>query len=371
MSLNVVVKPNADFTSGNITRALLNQAAKPTIAVAGSIGTEEIEALSITGAKIAVNTISGSKMSDGTVGFDKLSNLGRGNVLVGQAKDEDGGIDGGATVTVKLPENGFLVGDGNDVKAMVFDNSASGAISMSQYTDSSTGDTSFKHDLRNHGVKSAHIAPRSVNLEKLSPNGGTAVTDAATYSALPTYDGTERPDGTHYGLATLTSSEPTVTGLATKGLTLKSNGTSGPLSFGKLSAKELVGSAVLGTATNGDWEAHGGNENYYAIVESHGYVDKDNVGITPSFVRVVLVCQTGGDAGYAEDDEVDVHSLLSDYENTSNRDFHHSVWASKTQVGVTFYGDDGYMKLTHKAAPNEDGVFINKSKWKVKFYVTP
>ena len=42
MSLSVVVKPNADFSSGNITRALLNQAAKPTVAVAGSIGNEEI-----------------------------------------------------------------------------------------------------------------------------------------------------------------------------------------------------------------------------------------------------------------------------------------------------------------------------------------
>ena len=358
MSLNVVVKPNADFTSGNITRALLNQAAKPTIAVAGSIGTEEIEALSITGAKIASDTISGSKMSDGTVSFDKLSNLGRGNVLVGQAKDEDGGIDGGATVTVKLPENGFLVGDGNDVRAMVFDNSSSGAISMSQYTDSSTGDTSFKHDLRNHGVKSAHIAPRSINLDKLSPNGGTAVTDAATYSTLPTYDGTERPDGTHYGLATLTSSEPTVAGVATKGLVLKSNGTSGPLSFGGLSFKTVEGSADI--ALTGDT---------YMISFDHDLVDKDDAGVVPSYVRCVIRCtDAAGDAGYAENDEIDVTSLGNHFEKYAT-----SVWSNATQVGLTLAMNHAALFAAHKTSPTsgDSETQLDETKWRVKFYVSP
>ena len=246
MSLNVVVKPNADFTSGNITRALLNQAAKPTVAVAGSIGTEEIESLSITGAKIADEGINAAKLAPDCVTLAKFAPLGRGNILVGQAKDEENNIDGGETVHLKLPENGFLVGDGNDVKAMIFDNSSSGAISMSQYTDSSTGDTSFKFDLRNLGVRSAHIASRSINLDKLSPNGGTPVTEAATYSTLPTDDGTAQPDGTNYGLATLTSSEPTAAGVATTGLTLKSNGTAGPLSFGATAYKVLDATSSIG-----------------------------------------------------------------------------------------------------------------------------
>jgi len=359
MSLAVVVKPNADFSSGNITRALLNQAAKPTVAVAGSIGTEEIEALSITEGKIADKTLTGSKLADTTVGIGKLANLGRGNVLVGQAKSEDDNIDGGDTVTLKLPENGFLVGDGNDVKAMIFDNSSSGAINMSQYTDSSTGDTSFKFDLRNLGVRSAHIASRSINLSKLSPNGGTPVTEAATYSTLPTYDGTAQPDGTNYGLATLTSSEPTVAGVATTGLTLKSNGTAGPLSFGATAYKVLDATSEIGFAPSTE---------VYSVAINHLLVDKDDNGVVPSYVRCVLRCtDTNGDGGYAENDEVDFSSIMRGY---GGQDENSSFWANATQVGLSMASNDVVLYVANKTA-SKTVAQLDETKWTVRFYVSP
>ena len=362
MSLSVVVKPNADFSSGNITRALLNQAAKPTVAVAGSIGTEEIEALSITGAKIEDGGITASKLAEESVTLAKFANLGRGNVLVGRAKDEEDNKDGGDTVLLKLPENGFLVGDGNDVKAMVFDNSSSGDLNMSQYTDSSTGDTSFKLELRGGGVRSAHIAPRSINLDKLSPNGGTAVTDAATYSTLPIYDGSiKTSDGKHYGTPTLLSSEPTVVGLATTGLTLKSNGTAGPLSFGGLASKTIEATANIAFGS-------GATALEYTFTEAHLFVDKEGDGITPSFVRCVLRC-TDADQGYAVDDEVDAGSI-GNYINAHGWAF----WANKTHVGFTYNDDSGHLRLPHKTSPNQGGgtgFNADETKWRVKFYISP
>ena len=343
MSLSVVVKPNADFSSGNITRALLNQAAKPTVAVAGSIGTEEIEALSITEGKIADKTLTGNKLADTTVGIGKLVNLGRGNVLVGQAKSEDDNIDGGDTVTLKLPENGFLVGDGNDVKAMVFDNSSSGAINMSQYTDSSTGDTSFKYELRNLGVRSAHIASRSINLSKLSPNGGTAVTEK-THSAVPTYDGENSPDETNYGIAALT-----VAGGA--GTVLKSNGKENALSFG--SVMKHIGTSDNPIGTNGTYQV------------AHGFQDTADpvVAVKPSLVRVVIICSdTNGDGTFVEGDEVDIYCLQED--NTNSNANRRNVTVDETNISVSVVGSG--LECLGKNSSSE--VALDESKWKLKVY---
>jgi len=342
MSLSVVVKPNADFSSGNITRALLNQAAKPTVAVAGSIGTEEIEALSITEGKIADGTLGNGKLQDTTITFEKLAALGRGNVLVGRAKDEEDNKDGGDTVKLKLPENGFLVGDGNDVKAMVFDNSSSGAINMSQYTDSSTGDTSFKYELRNLGVKSAHIATRSINLSKLSPNGGTPVTEK-THSAIPTYDGETSPDGTNFGTPILT-----VAGGA--GTVLKSNGKENALSFGSV-MKHVGTSGLLSVSTT------------YQV--SHGFQDTADpvVDVKPSLVRVVLICsEPTGDGTFVEHDEVDLLSVLESNSSNNARHISITVDATNISIGMSSFG----IELAGKNSST--GVAVDKSKWKFKVY---
>jgi len=344
MSLNVVVKPNADFSSGNITRALMNQAAKPTVAVAGSIGTEEIEALSITGAKIADSSVDGGKLTDDSVSPKKIQNLGRGFVLAGEAKSEDDNIDGGDTVKLKLPENGFLVGDGNDVKAMVFDNSSSGAISMSQYTDSSTGDTSFKYDLRNLGVRSAHIGSRAINLDKFSPNGGTAVKEK-THSAIPSYDGGNTPDGANYGLAALI-----VAGGA--GTVLKSNGKEQALTFGSVVQ-------YSSTATNTLDDAAG------RIVEfTHGLKDADDNDVTPSLVRGVLVCQTGGNNGYAAGDEVDFSSILNRHDDV----YHACFSASTTKIKAIVEGDGSNVNILMVPKGGGEKVAVDDTKWKIKVY---
>ena len=349
MSLSVVVKPNADFTSGNITRALLNQAAKPTIAVAGSIGTEEIEALSITGAKIADNAVSGTKLTDGSVGFDKLNNLGRGNVLVGQAKDEDAGFDGGDTVLLKLPENGFLVGDGNDVKAMVFDSSASGPVSMSQYTDSSTGDTSFKFDLRSLGVRSSHVASRAINLSKLSPNGGTAVTEL-TDSAIPSYDGGNSPDGTNYGLATLTVA-------GGSGTVLKSNGRENALTFG--SVMKHVGTS--GATLDEDAAFN------YAV--AHNFKEADGTTkVVPSFFRVVVLCTANAvdsTHGYAAGDELDLSLFCQD----QTEDQYITAFADNTNITVRIGASNDMRTLTKTgSAPVDLKKEANDQDFKIKVY---
>ena len=358
MSLSVVVKPNADFTSGNITRALLNQAAKPTVAVAGSIGTEEIEALSITEGKIADKTLTGNKLADTTIGVGKLANLGRGNVLVGRAKDEEDNKDGGDTVLLKLPENGFLVGDGNDVKAMVFDNSSSGAINMSQYTDSSTGDTSFKYELRSDGVKSAHVSPRAINLSKLSPNGGTASTDK-THSALVTFDGGELADKQNYGKATLTQA-------GSSGTVLRSNGKENALTFGSVMSFASMSANVLDAT----------NQTGTKYIIAHNFTEEDGTtAVLPSLVRAVLVCVSEdatnasltGDNQFKVGDEVGFESILSDSDSS---DYGTTVGADATNVWA--YIDPS--KLPHvisKAIGTGDEpamVGLTKNKWKIKIY---
>ena len=341
MSLNVIVKPNADFTSGNITRALLNQAAKPTVAVAGSVGTEEIEALSITGAKIADDTLTGSKLVNDTVTVDKLENLGRGFVIVGQAKSEDDNIDGGDTVALKLPQNGFLVGDGNDVKAMIFDNSASGAISMSQYTDSSTGDTSFKYDLRGQGVKSAHISSRAINLDKLSPNGGTASTDS-THSALISYDGGELADTENYGKAILTQA-------GGAGTVLKSAGKGEPMAFG--SVMKTVGTSGSVLSTSGTYQV------------AHGFQDSANNAVKPSLVRAVIICtDSGGDGTFAQGDEIDIYCLQEN--NDSTNAARRNVTVDTTNISVSLATSN----LECAGKNSSSVVAITESKWKLKVY---
>ena len=343
MSLNVIVKPNADFTSGNITRALLNQAAKPTVAVAGSVGTEEIEALSITGAKIADDTLGGSKLQVQAVELKNLVNLGRGNVIVGQAKNEEDNIDGGATVALKLPQNGFLVGDGNDVKAMIFDNSASGAISMTQYTDSSTGDTSFKYDLRGQGVKSAHISSRAINLDKLSPNGGTASTDS-THSALITYDGGELADVENYGKAILTQA-------GGAGTVLRSGGKGEPMTFGSVMRFSSTSSSTLANTSG----------RHYQI--AHNFTASDGTTkVIPSLIRGVLVCSdSNGEHGYSQNDEVDIMSISN--QTDSDNEFV-TLCADDTHVtvGIGFTA----AKLKHKTAYTVHNITANK--WKLKVY---
>ena len=343
MSLNVIVKPNADFTSGNITRALLNQAAKPTVAVAGSVGTEEIEALSITGAKIADDTLTGSKLVNDTVTVEKLENLGRGFVIVGQAKSEDDNIDGGDTVALKLPQNGFLVGDGNDVKAMIFDNSASGAISMSQYTDSSTGDTSFKYDLRGQGVKSAHISSRAINLDKLSPNGGTASTDS-TYSALISYDGGELADTENYGKAILTQA-------GGAGTVLRSGGKGEPMTFGSVMRFTSTQDNLFNAANNAG----------KSLVIAHGFYAADGTTkVTPSMVRGVLVCHQDSDT-YTAGDEVGCESVFSEF---SSEEYGVSVGADDTNVFVYFDVSHAPYIVDKNGASQQ----IDPSKWKIKVY---
>ena len=343
MSLNVIVKPNADFTSGNITRALLNQAAKPTVAVAGSVGTEEIEALSITGAKIADDTLGGSKLQVQAVELKNLVNLGRGNVIVGQAKNEEDNIDGGATVALKLPQNGFLVGDGNDVKAMIFDNSASGAISMTQYTDSSTGDTSFKYDLRGQGVKSAHISSRAINLDKLSPNGGTASTDS-THSALISYDGGELADIENYGKAILTQA-------GGAGTVLRIGGKGEPMAFGSVMQYSSTASNLISVAAG------------TRVEFPHGLKDVNDNAITPSLVRAVLVCQAGGDGTYAEHDELDVHSIANETEG-DDRGLH-SIVVNSSKITVTIHPSNTLVVMGKNSATLHT---ITRAKWKIKVY---
>ena len=296
MSLSVVVKPNADFSSGNITRALLNQAATPTVAVAGSIGTEEIEDLSITNGKISNGTLTGDKLTDTTVGVEKLSRLGRGYVIAGEAKSEDDNIDGGATVKLKLPENGFLVGDGNDVKAMVFDNSASGAINMSQYVDSSTGNTSFKYDLRSQGIKSSHIASRSINLDKFSPNSGTAI-EESTHSGLITFDGGEKGDEYNYGKAILTQTGGV-------GTVLTSGGKGEPMTFGSVMRFSATSDSVLSTGQ------------FASFTVAHNFTLADGTTkVVPSLVKVVIVCvanTANRTHDFAIGDELSMDSFCSD-----------------------------------------------------------
>ena len=223
---------------------------------------------------------------------------------------------------------------------MIFDNSASGAISMSQYTDSSTGDTSFKYDLRGQGVKSAHISSRAINLDKLSPNGGTASTDS-THSALISYDGGELADSENYGKAILTQA-------AGAGTVLKSGGKGEPMVFGSVMQFSSTADNNLNTSSG-------------RIVEfTHNLKDASDNNVTPSLVRGVLVCQTGGNNGYAENDEVDLLSILNQHSNN----YHACYSASPSKIKVIIEGTDILMVPKGGGAKTA----VDKTKWKIKVY---
>ena len=63
MSLTVTVQKGHDFSSGNVTRAALNNGATPTVAVTGSVGSTEILDGAIIETKIADNAVTSTKLA--------------------------------------------------------------------------------------------------------------------------------------------------------------------------------------------------------------------------------------------------------------------------------------------------------------------
>ena len=91
----------------------------------------------------------------------------------------------------------------------------------------------------------------------------------------------------------------------------------------------------------------------------------------PSLVRVVLVCQSGGDdgsneLGFAANDELDVHSIINDLDD-NHRGFH-SVVADATNVTVTIHATT----LLYVMGKNVNNLgYLTRDKWKIKVYATP
>lgn len=66
MSLTVTVQKGHDFSTGNVTRAALNNGATPTVAVTGSVAATEIADAAITTSKLAADSVTQTILKDDT-----------------------------------------------------------------------------------------------------------------------------------------------------------------------------------------------------------------------------------------------------------------------------------------------------------------
>lgn len=90
------------------------------------------------------------------------------------------------------------------------------------------------------------------------------------------------------------------------------------------------------------------------------------LGVRPSYVRVVIVCtDSGGDAGWAENDEIEVATVTV---TTGEQPYTVASDASNVYIGYDNAGvANGTIKVAHKSTGTR--TTVTQSKWKFKAYV--
>lgn len=150
MGLNVTVQKGHDFSSGNVTRAALNAAATPTIAITGSISGTELADNSVTNAKIPAGA---------NIDISKLQ-LTSNNLIIGDENDKASALapDGSSSGPTTGKELLVNTGTGFALKGT----GTSGDITM----DYAFGAVRFT--LKDEAVEGRHLNPNSLDDDYLS-----------------------------------------------------------------------------------------------------------------------------------------------------------------------------------------------------------
>lgn len=150
MGLNVTVQKGHDFSSGNVTRAALNAAATPTIAITGSISGTELADNSVTNAKIPAGA---------NIDISKLQ-LTSNNLIIGDSNDKASALapDGSSSGPTTGKELLVNTGTGFALKGT----GTSGDITM----DYAFGAVRFT--LKDEAVEGRHLNPNSLDDDYLS-----------------------------------------------------------------------------------------------------------------------------------------------------------------------------------------------------------
>tara|TARA_R100000234_G_scaffold119942_1_gene104459 strand:+ start:1167 stop:2120 length:954 start_codon:yes stop_codon:yes gene_type:complete len=317
MAVTATVTPGKVFGDSDvITKETLNQLGQPTVSVDGSVGSLALSDGSVTNAKVA---------GDAAINLTKLEGISRGSVIIGNSS--------GKGAVVDANDNGkILVGDGTDLNSVA----VSGDISLA-----STGAVTITSGAVEAGMLNTNAAATSGGLEvssgmKIKDDGIDPLTKLAGHAdrkgQLITYD---------------SSGDPVYVNKGTTGQVLKGNGDNPP-SFGSIFSYNSTASDTLAVSS--------GTKVQFA----------HSLSVVPSLVRAVLVCQSGGDHDFAENDELNVHSIADETSGTDEG--LHSVVADANHVTVTIHGSN-VLNVMNKNSTS--AVHLTRNKWKIKVYATP
>ena len=323
MAVTATVTPGKVFGDSDvITKETLNQLGQPTVTIDGSVGSLALADGSVTGAKIA---------GDAAIALTQLEAVARGRVVIGNSS-ADGAI-------VDASGNGkILVGDGTDLNSVA----VSGDVTLA-----STGAVTIANNAVQLAMLNADVIVSDGGLEKAV--GGIQIKDDGID---PITKITGHADRKGQLISYDDSGDPEYVAKGTTGQVLKGNGDDAP-SFGSIFAYNSTAGEALDSGS--------GTRVQFA----------HSLGAVPSLVRVVLVCQSGGDdgsnsLGFAANDELDVHSIINDLDD-NHRGFH-SVVADATNVTVTIHATT----LLYVMGKNVNNLgYLTRDKWKIKVYATP
>lgn len=292
MGLTVTVQKGHDFSAGNITRAALNNGATPTIGLTGSVGDGEIADNAIDNANIK---------SDANIAVDKLA-LASGKIIIGAANGNASALSGTSSfssVSNETEGNAGLLTDVGDKFEVLKTNTLAAATqdNINDGTQNLNGDSSLSiYTVVTNGVNVNNLRIRHVDNSVYGNHISTAnaLDDASItknnsgkleiknngvhWTKLYNYKnsaGNKRSAFLSYGLEG--AATPTET-TAENQILVSAGANNVPVinSF----FKELTVLSQLTAETKWHRVAHG-------LTNPAG-----SAGVTPKFVKVVLVCKS-------------------------------------------------------------------------------
>jgi len=184
MPLSITVQANESFPANEaVTLAKLRSAAKPSVAISGSVGSDDLAANSVSGTNIAASSITADKMGLAAITGETGNTTRKGVILVSGTTSTDKQY--GELYAGKV--NQFLIGTGTvsegawtgtyDLKSKAL--SAASSVEVTAQGDNDFAltikdDAVVKSMMTNNSVGNSELSGYAVTLNKIAPGGGIA-----------------------------------------------------------------------------------------------------------------------------------------------------------------------------------------------------
>jgi len=173
MPLSITVQPNELFPANEaVTLAKLRSAAKPSVAISGSVGSDDLAANSVAGTNIAAASITADKMGLAAITGDAANDTRKGVILVsGKTSTEQ---QYGELYAGKV--NQFLIGAGTVAEGVwtnTYDLESKALSAASSVEVTAQGTSDFALTIKDDAVVKAMMANDSVGNNELSNYGVT------------------------------------------------------------------------------------------------------------------------------------------------------------------------------------------------------